>query len=350
MDLSSNEPQKGFYVTNRDLPEKDRTENWREAVSPLYEALETSTECVAAIDGTIHSLLLGERLIMYAAYGNHRCVRTRDWLKRSTYDYYYVQFSISGLCVGTFEGREISLSPGDIHIGSVTAVFDGTCSHFTESITLMLEKDELEYVCGKSCLNGTVIRAGTALGKLLGQLFRSSYSEAANFSFKEGVACGDVLLTLLASTIKHDHDNIRSAPSEQLYNQVLDFINQNINDPKLGVDLILERFVISRSHLYRLLEADGGAAGLIRTKRLQLERNELIRRKEDEHVRIKAIANKYGFSNASQFARSFQQQFSVPPSEFLKRQTGEGALAGQIIRLHGHYGDLRGRWSGNAVG
>jgi len=78
MDLSSNEPQKGFYVTNRDLPEKDRTENWREAVSPLYEALETSTECVAAIDGTIHSLLLGERLIMYAAYGNHRCVRTRD--------------------------------------------------------------------------------------------------------------------------------------------------------------------------------------------------------------------------------------------------------------------------------
>lgn len=340
MYLSSNEPQKGVYITNKNLPEKDRTENWRELVSLHYEALETSTECATAIDGSIHSLQLGERLIMFATYGNHRCVRTREWIKRCTYDYYYVQLCVSGLCYGTFDGREINLAPGDIHIGSVTAVFDGICSNSTATITLFLEKDELEYVCGKSHLNGTIIRSNTALGKLIGGLFRSSYREAGDFSFQEGVACGDVLLNLLASTVKHDHDNIHSAPSEQLRNQVLDFINRNIIDPKMGVDQILERFAISRSHLYRLLEADGGAAGLIRKKRLQLARNELIRRNEDEKLRIKAIASKYGFSNASQFAKSFQQHFSLAPSEFLKRLSENERNGGQITMLHGHLGDI----------
>ncbi|GAA5662493.1 hypothetical protein Brsp07_00959 [Brucella sp. NBRC 14130] len=350
MGFSSNEPPKGFYVSNRNLPEKDRTENWREAVSPLYEALEAPVEGATSIEGAIHSLLLGERVIMFAAFGGHRCVRTREWIKRSTYDYYYVQLCVSGLCFGSFEGREISLSPGDIHIGSVTAVFDAACSNSTATLSLMLDKDELEYICGVSNLNGKVIRGNTALGELLGMLFRGSYREAGDLSFKEGAACGDVLLHLLASAVKYDHDNIRSAPSEQLRNQVLQFINRNINDPKLDVDLILERFSISRSHLYRLLEADGGAAGLIRKKRLQLARNELIRRKEDEGLRIKAVANKYGFSNTGRFARSFQHQFSLSPSEFLKKQSEDEALAGQIIRLHGHYGNLKDRWNMNAVG
>ncbi len=350
MGLSSNERPKGFYVSNMNLPEKDRTENWREAASPLYEALEVPIEGSSPINGEIQSFLLGEQAIVFATFGSHRCVRTREWIKRSIYDYYYVQLCVHGLCFGSFGGREMVISPGDIHIGSVTTILNVACSNSTSTLSLMLEKEELEYICGVSNLNGKVIRGNTVLGELLGTLFRSSYREAGNLSYKEGVACGDVLLHLLASAVKYDHDDIRSAPSEQLRNQVLQFINRNINDPKLDVDLILERFSISRSHLYRLLEADGGAAGLIRKKRLQLARNELIRRKEDESLRIKAVANKYGFSNTAQFARSFQHQFSLSPSEFLRKRSEDEALAGQIIRLHGHYGNLKDRWNKNAVG
>ncbi|NKB79744.1 helix-turn-helix domain-containing protein [Ochrobactrum daejeonense] len=229
------------------------------------------------------------------------------------------------------------------------AEVDAICSGSAATISLMLEKEELEYICGKSLLSGTVIRGSTALGRLIGELFRSSYREAGELSFKEGVDCGDTLINLIASAVKHDHDNIRSAPSDQLRNQVLDFINRNIHDPKLGVDHILERFAMSRSHLYRLLEADGGAAGLIRRKRLQLAHGELVRHRADQNLRIKEIAVKYGFSNAGQFARSFQQQFSIPPSDFLKRQKEDERHASQITRLHSHYGNLHERWNDMAA-
>ncbi|MBQ0709956.1 MULTISPECIES: helix-turn-helix domain-containing protein [unclassified Ochrobactrum] len=337
MDLSSKEPQKGFYVTNKNLPDQDRTDYWREAVSPLYEALEASGEHAVPIHGSIRSLPLGERFIAEATFGNHRCLRTAEWIRRSHFDYYYIQLFVSGCCYGSFQGKESIISAGDIHIASVTADVDAICSSSAATISLVLEKEELEYICGKSNLNGTIIRADTALGKLLGGFFRSFYSEAENLSFTEGVACGDVLLNLLASAVKYDPDNIHSAPSEQLRNQVLVFINQNINDPKLGIEQILERFAISRSYLYRLLEADGGAAGLIRKKRLQLAHSELMRRRDESSLRIKAIAYKYGFSNTVQFARSFQKQFSLSPSEFLKRQSMTERQAGQIIKLQSYY-------------
>lgn len=349
MDLSSIKPSKGFYITNEHLPERDRTEFWREAVSPLYEALELSSDGATHIDGTVHSLLLGERFIGRATFGNHRCVRTAEWIKRSSFDYYYVQLFVSGTCSGLFEGREITISAGDIHIASVAADVDAICSGSAATITLGVEKEELEYICGKSRLNGTIIRGGTALGRLIGELFRGAYREAGEFSFKEGVDCGDAVLNLLAAAMKRDHNDIRSAPSEQLRNQILDFINQNVNDPKLGIDQILERFALSRSHLYRLLEADGGAAGLIRKKRLQLARGELVRRKADQNLRIKEVAVKYGFSNAGQFAKSFQHQFFIPPSEFLKLQNENGYHAGQIVGLHAHYRNLEERWNENAA-
>jgi len=345
MSLSSGGHTKGFYVTNKDIPVKDRTESWREAVSPLYEARESKDEGASPIDGTIHSLLLAERLIMFATFGRHLCIRTKQWIKRSSYDYYYVQLCVRGLCFGLFEGREIRLSPGDVHIGSVTAVFDAGCSHDTATLTMMLEKNELEYACGKSELNGTVIRSDTALGILIAELFRSSYREAGNLSFNEGVACGDALLNLLAAAMKNDHHNIHSAPSQQLSKQVRDFINANINDPNLGIDRILDRFAVSRSHLYRLLEADGGAACLIRKKRLQLAQRELNRQKGDRNLLIKEIAFKYGFSNVGQFARNFQQEFSFSPSEYLRRNKEDEVEMGQITRLHGHYGDLSMRQS-----
>ncbi|MBB5701208.1 AraC-like DNA-binding protein [Ochrobactrum daejeonense] len=349
MDLSSNAPLKGFYVTNTNLPEKDRTEYWREAVSPLYEALELPFEHRKHIDGTIHSFPLGDRIIAGATFGNHRCVRTVEHIKRSSFDLYCIQLFVGGVCSGLFQGREIGLSIGDIHVASAMAEVDAICSGSAATISLMLEKEELEYICGKSLLSGTVIRGSTALGRLIGELFRSSYREAGELSFKEGVDCGDTLINLIASAVKHDHDNIRSAPSDQLRNQVLDFINRNIHDPKLGVDHILERFAMSRSHLYRLLEADGGAAGLIRRKRLQLAHGELVRHRADQNLRIKEIAVKYGFSNAGQFARSFQQQFSIPPSDFLKRQKEDERHASQITRLHSHYGNLHERWNDMAA-
>jgi AraC-like DNA-binding protein len=88
------------------------------------------------------------------------------------------------------------------------------------------------------------------------------------------------------------------------------------------------------------LEADGGAASLIRKKRLQLAQRELNRQKGDRNLLIKEIAFKYGFSNVGQFARNFQQEFSLSPSEYLRRKMEDEPEMGQITRLHGHYVDL----------
>lgn len=333
---------KGVYLSNKALPENDRTDFWREAVSPLYDALEVPSEGAAHIDADIRSHLLGERLIVGSEFGRHRNVRNQEWLRRRSIDYYYIQLFVSGGSRGVFGGREDVVSAGDIHITSVMTEVDAVCSNSTATISLMLAKEEFEYICGKSQVEDRIIRAHTAMGKLIGSLFGSAYREAGGFSFNDGVACGDALLNLLAATVKHDHDNIHSAPSEQLRNQVLDFIIQNINNPKLDVNHILERFALSRSHLYRLLEQDGGAASLIRKQRLQLARNDLIRYKDNQQLRVKEIAFKYGFSNTGQFVKSFQQEFSISPTELLKRSFEDESNVGQLFQLQRH---LQETWS-----
>lgn len=327
---------KCLFATNSTLDVIDRTEFFRQLVNPLYEALELPLVEQGFIDGTIHSFLFGTRLIGTAAFSGHRGVRTKEWLSRSDSSCYYIQLLKYGSLVGSVSDKQLAVFPGDIYIAGVT----GTCDVICEpgmTVTLLLEKEELEYACGRTNLDGTVIRASTPLGKLLGRMLLSFHEEAGHLSSLEGDRIGEALVELLASIVKFGAANSSATPSQHLRMQISNFISENIKNPKLNVEYILECFRISRSHLYRVLEEVGGAASTIRQKRLQLAYRELGQRSGGDRVRIKEIANKYGFISAEQFSNSFKKQFSFAPTDLINRHDEIEPIYGKIAGVQRHF-------------
>jgi signal transduction histidine kinase/ligand-binding sensor domain-containing protein/AraC-like DNA-binding protein len=91
-------------------------------------------------------------------------------------------------------------------------------------------------------------------------------------------------------------------------------INKNLSDPKFGVESLSDSLCISRSVLHRKIVALTGESpgDLIRRIRMQ-KASQLI---EQRFGNISEIALEVGFSNPSQFSRSFHNQFGITPSEY----------------------------------
>lgn len=124
-----------------------------------------------------------------------------------------------------------------------------------------------------------------------------------------------------------------------LRRRVLDFITANLAEPKLGPAFLMRRFQISRAHLYRMFQMDGGVASVIRDKRLDAAYRQLLQR-SSQTLSITEIAYDLGFSSSGHFLRAFQARFGVTPSE--ARQQGPAfILSGrQTSDLQAHFARL----------
>jgi signal transduction histidine kinase/ligand-binding sensor domain-containing protein/CheY-like chemotaxis protein len=96
--------------------------------------------------------------------------------------------------------------------------------------------------------------------------------------------------------------------------KIFETINQNISDPMLGVELLIEKLAISRSVLYRkIISLTGEPPGeLIRRLRL----NKAAKLIEQKYGNLSEIALEVGFSNPARFSESFKKQFGISPSHY----------------------------------
>ena len=96
--------------------------------------------------------------------------------------------------------------------------------------------------------------------------------------------------------------------------KAFEIINKNMADPGFGLEKLSELLSTSRSVLYRkIIAITGESPGeLIRQIRLK-KASQLI---EQKFGNISEISLEVGFSNPSQFTRSFRKLFGVSPSEY----------------------------------
>jgi AraC-like DNA-binding protein len=90
-------------------------------------------------------------------------------------------------------------------------------------------------------------------------------------------------------------------------------VRHYLRSPSLGTRLLCQRLSMSRSQLYRLMDAEGGVARYIQRQRL-LEAYALL---SDQSVNrsITAIAEELCFTDTSGFSRAFRREFSASPSD-----------------------------------
>lgn len=104
------------------------------------------------------------------------------------------------------------------------------------------------------------------------------------------------------------------SPDEKLMQRIMKVINENLDNPELGNDLITREVGISRVHLYRKLKelTNLSLRDFIRNIRL----NEAARLLSEQKHSIAEIAARTGFENVSYFTVVFKQKYGVPPSQY----------------------------------
>lgn len=104
------------------------------------------------------------------------------------------------------------------------------------------------------------------------------------------------------------------------------FIDENLTT--VDVEMLMARFGMSRSPLYKLFEEEGGVYAYIRDRRLSHAMQMLSRAGGSKRPTIAQLAFNAGFANERVFSRAFQRKYGLKPSKI------DGTAAAAARREH----------------
>jgi AraC-like DNA-binding protein len=152
-------------------------------------------------------------------------------------------------------------------------------------------------------------------------------SDTGSYQPSDGPRLGTVLADLVTAVFAGALDAEVLLPPETrsrtLILRIKAFIRRHLSDQELTPARIAAAHHISRSHLYRLFQAEGlTVASYIRDQRLENARRDLA----DPALRampVHAVAARWGFPRAAEFTRAFRAAHGVPPSELRRQAVAE---------------------------
>jgi AraC-like DNA-binding protein len=327
-----------LFISTDGLEPSLRDDYWREITRPIFDTSPIRDGPCTHLAGTLSSRPYGKLLLGQTSFNQQQYLRDRRIILQSGLDQYIVQLLVSGTICGEFDGADVRAEPGDICIYDLGKPLRSIVDP-GERITVMLPREELERAVGWRDLHGVVLKAHQAMTRLLSDYVRGIHAVAAKLAPSQAVAVHDALLSLLVASVQGDvlPDMRRLQPlSIALHQRVVQYIEEHITERDLGPAMLMRRFRISRAHLYRVFERDGGIAKFIRDRRLDLAYRSLVDRRTSGQS-IKELAYQFGFSSADMFTRAFRERFGASASEVKRERTMHSASADGVSSLHLHF-------------
>ncbi|AYN96976.1 transcriptional regulator FeaR [Pseudomonas sp. LTJR-52] len=109
---------------------------------------------------------------------------------------------------------------------------------------------------------------------------------------------------------------LNELPNDKLLHYAQQFIHNNIFDPSLNSERVAKQLGMSLRQLYRIFEGtDDSIYSYIQRTRLERCARDL-RDATLHHLSIAEIAQRWGFTSASNFSRAFRHQFSCTPRSY----------------------------------
>ncbi len=102
--------------------------------------------------------------------------------------------------------------------------------------------------------------------------------------------------------------------NEKTLAKIAKTIEDNISDPDLNVNLLSEKSGVATKQLYRLIKKYMGIAPLDYIRRVRLQKAAMLL--SQHRFTVSEISYMVGFKTPSYFAKCFQAQFGVKPSQY----------------------------------
>jgi AraC-like DNA-binding protein len=291
-------------------------QEWSETVATIFD-LDAEKSSVDNFKFGFSAWHLGSLVLGVSQSDPIRFRRTAQTIAKSSIDHYLVQvYQTEGLTSST-EGEDIHVAPGDVWILDLARTSEINETRF-KSVNLAIPRSLLEpLVKDPDGLHGLKLDRQTPLGCMLSRFLVDLAELAPQMTITEAASVAESTIQLIAGCAGPNigaKDLVRGGFANATLTALKRFIDDQLSNPSLGVDLLCKQFGMSRASLYRLSEPLGGIHAYIRQRRLARCFQELVK-PAAAVARISQVAFRWGFADEATFSRAFRDAYGLSPSE-----------------------------------
>ncbi len=304
------------FISTDPIEHSLRDEYWREVTRPFCDTTLASTGDAATLEGTMRIRHLGGLTLGSTTFNAQRYKRSKTTIARSGLDHYLVHVLTAGSIYGDFDDRDVVVAPGGICIIDLARPYECKVDA-GERLAMTIPRAGIDKLVGARDIHGFVLQAKHPMTRLLVDYLCGFHAVAGQLSASEDVAVQEALSTLLSaglSTTAPIQDEPKSVLGQALRARAIAFIDRHLADPELGPDLLVQRFRVSRAHLYRVFSDLGGVAHVIKSRRLDAAYARIIDPRNSTRP-VSQIAADFGFRDMRRFRKAFIARFGVAPDD-----------------------------------
>jgi len=297
-----------------------KLDHWDDVASSTFSPLVTDPCSVGDFMGHLTRTTSGTVRIA-EVYSDPQIVRhTCAQVARTRSQIHFLHLQLEGESINRQDQREARLLPGDITICDNSRPYE-IIFEKPNRLLVFGFTDELlrRYVQYPQSIAAKAIPGNKGIGGLLSEFLINVWrrcQEDSDFDVNAGVA--DAMLGLVANAYRQvlgssiDHNSLGAAHRVR----VINYIEDNLGDPKLTPTRIASAFRITTRYLHHLFsEEDETVARYILRRRLE-ECARALTSPSQRRRTITSIAFDHGFSSATHFGRVFRSRYDLTPRDY----------------------------------
>ncbi|WP_313378393.1 AraC-like ligand-binding domain-containing protein [Achromobacter insolitus] len=297
-----------------------RNEYWRDVTRPFCDTTPLPAAGRTTLEGTMRIRHLGG-LTLGATTFNAQCYK-RDpaTIARSGLDHFLVHVLVAGSIHGDFDKREVVAGPGEICFIDLARPYKCQVDDGAR-LAMTVPRASIGKILGARDIHGLVLHAGKPMTSLLKDYLCGFHAVSGQLSASEDVAALEALTALLSASLANAAPLLHGPESvlgQALRARVIEYIDRHLAQSELGPGLLMQRFRVSRAHLYRAFAELGGIAHVIKCKRLDAAYSLIVDPRLAGHP-MRQIAAHFSFRDMPRFRKLFIARFGVTPDEARER-------------------------------
>ncbi len=310
--------------STRSLARGDRPDAWHEWFRPVLDV----TPLPCADDEFLAEnrvWKLGGLVMSRVSAPPVRVLRSRTHVRRDPIDHWVLTYAQQGAMLVKADASSFEVPSGVPYLWSLGEESESERTH-VDRVQFFLPRDGFQDIAPLlDAARGSVL--DTPLGHLLGDYMLALERRLPALTPGEIPALTNAVRAMVAAAVAPSPARAAVARNQielGRMERVRKAVQRHLRSPVLGPATLCRLVGVSRSNLYRLLEAVGGVARYIQRQRL-LEAHSMLSNPASD-FKIVTMADDLCFPDASSFSRTFKKEFGCSPSE-----VRSAALAGLAI-------------------
>jgi AraC-like DNA-binding protein len=307
----------------------DRFDAWHVALNGNYGGWTSTSPLTPAFSAVVECGQVDAFRVIECVCDPCGGTRDRSDMVRDRDEFVALQLVLQGREEVCFAGEQFLLNPGDILVWDTTRPMNFRVVEQLHKLSVMLPLARLRnWLPNRWEDVRRVIQPQNTAARLLGGYLQALAPRRAMDGFKNSDALIETTIGLLVNALELGQSRNSVQLRELQLERVMNYIDDNLNQPDLTPGRIAAANRISLRYLYWLFETLGTSVSQYVIKE-RLERcrrdlgNPLMARRK-----VSDIAFSWGFNDVTHFSRRFRQEYGMSPRSFAK-MVADGGGAGR---------------------